>query len=290
MQARFEFAAIYDKTANKPAAKPPAAPPPTIPPAVKPKGKKMVVAVVMRHAALRVALTGVLPVLGRRGRILEQGADHQGSREPAGGRQSRAAEGRRQQQDHGELQALPRLERRRCGAARGGDAPAGRSQSGELGIGAHRARTRDQRGPARDRGDPSVYRVAQDLSEVRAQRFGAVSAGAGLRAQCAARQGARDARSAGGELSEQPLHRRGAIPPRRDPVLEQSLPRGPGGLRGGHQVRLRVGVLQPKPLQARLVAVQAGRERAQPRFLRRRARFGARIEEQPEGPDRDRHP
>ena len=34
-------------------------------------------------------------------------------------------------------------------------------------------------------------------------------------------------------------------------------------------------VLQPEPLQARLVAVQAGRDRAQPRFVRARARLGA---------------
>ncbi|MGA2397701.1 MAG: tetratricopeptide repeat protein [Steroidobacteraceae bacterium] len=41
VQARFELAAIYDKTANKPAAKPAAAPPPTnTPPAGKPKSKK----------------------------------------------------------------------------------------------------------------------------------------------------------------------------------------------------------------------------------------------------------
>jgi len=41
VQARFELAAIYDKTVNKPAAKPPAALPPTdTPPADKPKSKK----------------------------------------------------------------------------------------------------------------------------------------------------------------------------------------------------------------------------------------------------------
>ena len=42
MQARFELAAIYDKTANKPANKPQAAPPPRAeePPAGKPKKKK----------------------------------------------------------------------------------------------------------------------------------------------------------------------------------------------------------------------------------------------------------
>jgi tetratricopeptide (TPR) repeat protein len=41
VQARFELAAIYDKTANKPAAKPQAAPPPAdTPPAGKPKSKK----------------------------------------------------------------------------------------------------------------------------------------------------------------------------------------------------------------------------------------------------------
>jgi hypothetical protein len=45
VQARFELAAIYDKTANKPAAKPasnPGAPPPPTdtPPADKPQGKK----------------------------------------------------------------------------------------------------------------------------------------------------------------------------------------------------------------------------------------------------------
>ena len=36
-------------------------------------------------------------------------------------------------------------------------------------IGAHRAGTRDQRGPAGDRGDSFVFRVAEDLPEVRAK-------------------------------------------------------------------------------------------------------------------------
>jgi uncharacterized coiled-coil protein SlyX len=41
VQARFELAAIYDKTVNKPAAKPSAAPPATdTPPADKPKNNK----------------------------------------------------------------------------------------------------------------------------------------------------------------------------------------------------------------------------------------------------------
>jgi len=41
VQARFELAAIYDKTANKPAAKSPAAAPPAdTSPADKPKGKR----------------------------------------------------------------------------------------------------------------------------------------------------------------------------------------------------------------------------------------------------------
>ena len=77
-----------------------------------------------------------------------------------------------------------------------------------------------------DRGDPSLLGPAQDLSQVRAQRLGALSAGARLRAQRAARQGAGDARPAGRELSEQPLHRRGAVPPRRDFVREQVLSGG----------------------------------------------------------------
>ena len=42
-------------------------------------------------------------------------------------------------------------------------------------------------------------------------------------------------------------------------------------------------LLQSEPLQARLVAVQAGRERTQPRVLRRRARFGAGLEEATRG-------
>ena len=40
VQARFELAAIYDKTANKPPAKPSAAPPASDTPADKPKVKK----------------------------------------------------------------------------------------------------------------------------------------------------------------------------------------------------------------------------------------------------------
>ena len=186
---------------------------------------------------------------------------------------------RRQRQDHGELQALSRPERRRCGAARGGDAPTGRSEPGELRVRAHRARARDQRGPAGDGGHPSLYGPAQDLSQVRAQRLGAVSAGARLRAQRAARQGARDARQLVANYPKS--HYIDEAQFRRGEILfsNKSLPRGAERLRSGHQVRLRFGLLQSEPLQAWLVAVQAGRERAQPRFLRRRARFGAGVEE-----------
>ena len=79
---------------------------------------------------------------------------------------------------------------------------------------------------------------------------------------------------------EQPLHRRGAVPARRIAVFQQGLPQGADRLRGRHQNRLLVRVLQPEPVQARLVAVQAGRERAQLGFLCGRARFGAGIEAQ----------
>jgi predicted Zn-dependent protease len=50
-----------------------------------------------------------------------------------------------------------------------------------------------------------------------------------------------------------------------------------------------VRVLQSESVQARLVAVQAGRERAQPGFLRRGARLGAGVEARPGGDDRTRH-
>ena len=204
VQARFELAAIYDKTANKPAGKPPAAPPATRHAAggQAEEQEEVVVAVVMRRAALRIALAGVLLYSAVAGASSSKEPDHQGPGEAAAGRREpRAAARRRRQQDHAELQALPRLERRRRGAARGGDAPAGRSESGELGIGAHRARARDQRGTACDRGDPPLHGAAQGLSQVRAQRLGALSAGARLRAQRTARQGACDARPAGGVLS-----------------------------------------------------------------------------------------
>ena len=46
---------------------------------------------------------------------------------------------------------------------------------------------------------------------------------------------------------------------------EPSLPRGAARLRGGARARpQRLGLLSPEPLQARLVAVQAGHERGQP--------------------------
>ena len=60
---------------------------------------------------------------------------------------------------------------------------------------------------------------------------------------------------------------------------EQGLSGRPVRLRSGHQIRTGLGLLQPKPLQARMVPVQARRERAQPRVLRRGARFGAGVEE-----------
>ena len=174
------------------------------PPADKPKSKTSGWSAVAMRPALSAHRAGRrAAAFGRCGRIREQRADHQGSRKAQQVDVSPdPPQGRRQQQDHGKLQALSRLERRRRRVARGGDAPAGRSESRELGVGAHRARARDQRGPARDRGDPSLLGIAQDLSQVRAQRLGALSAGARLRAQCAARQGARDARPAGGDLSE----------------------------------------------------------------------------------------
>ncbi len=64
---------------------------------------------------------------------------------------------------------------------------------------------------------------------------------------------------------------------------------GPGRLRGGHQVRSHLGVLQSEPLQARLVALQAGRKRAEPRLLRKRTRLGARLEEGSQSTDRARN-
>ncbi len=56
----------------------------------------------------------------------------------------------------------------------------------------------------------------------------------------------------------------------------------PGCLRSGHQDRIRVRLLQPESLQARLVLVQAGRERPQPGVLRRRTGFGAGVQKEPE--------
>ena len=80
------------------------------------------------------------------------------------------------------------------------------------------------------------------------------------------------------KLSAQPLHRRSPVPARRIAVLQQGIPEGAERVRGRHQDRLDIRFLQPKSLQAWLVAVQAGRERAQPGFLRRRARFRFDIE------------
>ena len=117
VQARFELAAIYDKAANPPR---------------EAEGEAMMRA--LKGLTLAVALAPAF--WGRRHRDRRRGEQaaghHQGSRGPAGGRQPRAAEGRGQQQDHGQLSALPRLECGRCGAARRGAAPPGRPQPGEL--------------------------------------------------------------------------------------------------------------------------------------------------------------
>ena len=65
---------------------------------------------------------------------------------------------------------------------------------------------------------------------------------------------------------------RGAVPPRRAAVLRQAIPPGAGRLwLRGEQGR-QVAVPDAEPLQARLVAVQAGTERRQPAVVRRRAR------------------
>ena len=157
-------------------------------------------------------------------------------------------------------------------------------------IRAHRARTRDQRRLARHRGHSFVLGAAQDLSEVRAQRLGALSAGARLRAQCAARQGAGLAGSAGGaaipnsHYIDEAQFRRGELL-----FSDKAYPKAQSAYEAVIKIGAIVRVLQPEPLQARLVAVQAGRERAQPGFLRRRARFGAGIEARSERADRDRH-
>ncbi len=222
-----------------------------------------------RHTGCAGFRTGVF------GRGDPETRDHQGSRKSAGRRQYRSAEERRCRQDHGKLQALSRFERGRCRAACRGAAPARRLESGKLGIRAHRARTRDQRRPARNRSHSFVHRIAEGISEIRAQRLGAVPAGARLRTECATRQGRLPPWTAGGAISQQPLHRRGAVSPRRDSVHRQGVPEGAGRLRGGDQSRFLVRVLQPEPLQAWLVVVQARRERAQPGFLCRRSRFRA---------------
>ncbi len=124
--------------------------------------------------------------------------------------------------------------------ARRSPAPPGRPESGELRIGAHRARTGHQRGLARDRGDPLVFRPAEDLPEVRAQRLGALPAGARLRAQRAARQGAGVARSAGGELSATAAtSTRRSSGAARCCSRTKSYPAAASGLRGRHQDRRR---------------------------------------------------
>jgi tetratricopeptide (TPR) repeat protein len=79
-----------------------------------------------------------------------------------------------------------------------------------------------------------------------------------------------------------------SYPGSRVAVLGEVVPAERVGLPGRDQDRSRIALLQPKPLQARMVAVQAGRKRAQPEILCGRARLDAGGQARPVGAGRNR--
>ena len=210
----------------------------------------------------------------------KQAGDHQGSRGPAGRRQPRSAEECRQQQDHGQLQALPRFECGRCGVARRSAAPPGRLESRELANpNASSANWRPTKAcgrprpsictrrcsrpiPKYERNDSVLYQLARAY-ELNAQPDKALASLDRLVAN----------------YPEQPI-----TSTRRSSAAASccSRTRPIRRRRRAYEAVIKIGadlgVLQPKPLQARLVAVQARRDRAQPRLIRRRPRFGARLQ------------
>ena len=95
------------------------------------------------------------------------------------------------------------------------------------------------------------------LSELPEERSRALSARAGLRGRRANRRVACDARPAHRGVSANGAPRRGAVPPRRDVVRPETLPRVRARVRVRARRRRGLAVLRAIPLQARLGAVQA---------------------------------
>ena len=109
VQARFELAAIYDKTANKPSEKPQAAPHPGRGPAGRQAEEKDVPARRGDARGPRASWCSGALALGRAAAAEQTAATIKDLEGAAGRCQPRSAAGRRQQQDHGQLQALSRL-------------------------------------------------------------------------------------------------------------------------------------------------------------------------------------
>ena len=109
-------------------------------------------------------------------------------------------------------------------------------------------------------------------SRLSAQRRGDVSAVARARGASEAGEGAGSARSAGREISAEPVVHRSAVPSRRNPVQREPLSRGRAGLQRRRQGRTRGRFLRAGLVQARLVAVQAKSRRGKRRVVPEGAR------------------
>ena len=194
-------------------------------------------------------------------------AHDQGSGEPRGPGLARSADRREAAAGDRAVPPLPGAAVEEREDAHRGDAPprrpAGRSRRGR----ARRGRRVGVEGLELKEAIKLYEGLLKSHPELRAQRRRDVSAVARARSAGAAREGAGRARSAGREISAEPVVHRSAVPSRRNPVQRRPLSRCRARLQRRRQGGSGQRLLRAGPVQARLVAVQAEPRRGERRFV-----------------------
>ncbi len=152
----------------------------------------------------------------------QEGRDHRRPGQARGRSASRRRRQRRLGQGDAELSRISEAAEHRSAAARRGDAATGRPEPGIRRARPHVDRSDAGRHAGR-RGHHALWHAAQGLSGLRAQRPGALPAGARLRDHWPAGAGAGNARSHRQRLPAHARNCRSAFPPRRAAVFGQAL-------------------------------------------------------------------